>query len=147
MVKLTNWEPWGQCWSMFLVVTRDYRLALALATTTFFIIWTKLSNSWSLFCNSAKMDGRKPYQKYLSIVDLVGAPTRLYANKINYKCLRCAAYFNTDSCWCWETRLNWLRMLLAKVQLSPRFVWRKFLNSPYVVGSLASEQPFCWCHC
>ena len=93
---------------MFLVVARDHRFALALATTAFFTIWTKLSNLWSLFCSSAKMDGYKLFWKYLSIVGLVRAPTGSYANKIDCKCSRCAVYSNTDSWWCWETCLNWI---------------------------------------
>ena len=33
-------------------------------------------------------------------------------------------------------------MLLAKVRSFPRFVWRKSLNSPHVIGSLASKRRF-----
>ena len=121
-VELADREPRGQCWSMSLVVARDRRFALASAATAFFTIWRKFSNSWSSFCSSAKMDGRRPSRKYLSIVGSAGAPTGSYANKIDCRCSRCAAHSNTDSCWCWETRLNWLRMLLAKARSSPSFV-------------------------
>ena len=107
-VELADQKPQEQCWSMSLVVARDRRFALALATTAFFTIWTKLSNLWSSFCSLAKIDGRKPSWKYLSIVGLVRAPTGLYANKINCKCSRCAAYSNIDFCWCWKTCLNWI---------------------------------------
>ena len=131
---------------MSLVVAWDRRFAFALAATAFFTIWRKFSNLWSLFCSSAKMDGHRLSLKYLSIVGSAGAPTRLYANKIDYRCLKYAAHSSTDSCWCWETRLNWLRMLLAKARSSPRFVRRKSLNSPHVIGSSASERRFCWCH-
>ena len=132
---------------MSLVVARNRKFALALAATAFFIIWRKFSNSWFLFYSLAKMNGRRLSWKYLSIVDLAGAPTGLLANKINCSCSRCAFHSNTDSCWCWKTRLNWLRMLLAKTQSSLRFVWRKSLNSFHVIGFLGSEQCFCWCHC
>ena len=127
-------------------MARDRRLALALAMIIFFTIWIKLSSLWFSFCNSAKMDGRRPSQKYSSIISLIGALTRSYAIKINYKCWRCAANSNTDFCWYWKTRLNWLRMLLAKAQSFPRFIWKKSLNSPYVIESLALEQRFYWCH-
>ena len=85
---------------MSLVIAQDRRFALASATTVFFTIWIKLSNSGSSFYSSAKMDGHMHSRKYLSIVGLAGAPTGLYTNKINCKCLRCAAYSNTDSCSC-----------------------------------------------
>ena len=127
---------------MSLIMARNRRLALALATTVFFTVWIKLSNSWSLFCNLAKINGRRPSQKYLSIVDLIGASTGLYANKINCRCSKCAVYSNTNFCWYWETRLNWLKMLLAKARLSSRFVWKKFLNFPHVIKSSASERRF-----
>ena len=128
---------------MFLMVTRDRRFVLVLAATAFFIIWRKFSNIWSSFCSLAKIDGCRLFRKYLSIVGLVRASTGLYANKIDCKCSNYAAYSNTDSCWCWETNLNWLKMLLAKIRSSIRFVWRKSLTSSYVIGSLASKQCFC----
>ena len=93
------------------------------------------------------MDGHRLSRKYLSIVGLAGAPTELYANKIDCRCSKCATYSNTDSCWCWETRLNWLRMLLAKARLFLRFFQRKSLNFSHVIGFSASEQCFYWCHC
>ena len=124
---------------MSLVVAQDRRLALALATTAFFTIQIKFSNLWSLFCSSAKIDGRRLSWKYLSIVDLARAPTGSYANKINCRCSRCATHSSFDSCWCWETSWNWLRMLLAKAWSSPRFFKRKFVNSSYVIGSLVLE--------
>ena len=128
---------------MSLMMARDRRFALALAATAIFTIWRKFFNSWSSFCSSAKMDGRRPFRKYLSIVGLAGVPYGLYANKIDCRCLRCAAHSSTDSCWCWETRFNWLRMLLVKAQSSPRFIWRKSLNSSYVIGFSTSERCFC----
>ena len=88
----------GQCWPMSLVVARDRRLALASATTVFLSIWPKLFNSRSLFCNSARIDGLRLSRKYLSIVSLTEALIRSYANKIDYKCSKCAAHSNTDSC-------------------------------------------------
>ena len=85
---------------MFLVMAPDRRFALALAATALFTIWKKFSNLWSLFCNSAKIDGRRLSQKYLNIVGLAGAPTGLYANKIDCRYSKCAAHSSTDSCWC-----------------------------------------------
>ena len=126
---------------MFLIVAQDCRLALASATTVFFTIWTKFSNSWFSFCNSAKIDGRRSFQNYLSILGLVEALTGSYANKINCRCSKFADHSNTYSCWCWETRI-----LLAKARLFSKFVWKKFLNSPYVIGSSAPKWRFCWCH-
>ena len=93
-------EPQRQCWSISLMVAQSCRLALASTTTAFFTIWTKLFNSWSSFCRSAKKDGLRPFWKYLSIVGLAGTSTRSYANKINYRYSRCIAYSSTDSCWC-----------------------------------------------
>ena len=90
------------------------------------------------------MEDRRPFRKYLSIVGLVGALTRSYANKIDYRCSRCAAHSSTDFCWCWETCLNRLRMLLAKPQSSSRFFWRKCLNSSYIIGSSALELAWSW---
>ena len=106
--------------------------------------WVMWRGVWlrSLFCSSAMMDGRRPSRKYLSIVGSAGAPTGLYANKIDCRCSRCAAHSNTGSCWCWEIRRNWLRMLLAKARLSPRFFRRKSLNSSHVIRSSASERRF-----
>ena len=46
---------------MSLVVAQDRKFVLALAATIFFTIWRKFSNSWSLFCSLAKIDGRKPF--------------------------------------------------------------------------------------
>ena len=89
----------------------------------------------SLFCNSAKMDGHRPFRKYLSIVDLTRAFTGSYANKIDCKYSRCTVHCNSDSCWYWEIHLNRLRMLLAKVRSFPRFFWRKSLNSSYIIRS------------
>ena len=85
---------------MFLVMARDRRFALALAATAFFTIERKFSNLWSLFYSLAKMDSHRPFRKYLSIVDLAGAPIELYANKIDCSYLKYAAYSNIDSCWC-----------------------------------------------
>ena len=90
------------------------------------------------------MNGLRPSRKYLSIVGLAGASTGLYAHKIDYRCSRYAAYSSTDSCWCWKTYLNWLKMLLAKAQLSPWFFWKKSLNSSSVIGSSASELAWSW---
>ena len=78
LVELADREPQGQYWSMSLVMARGRRFALVSATTAFFTIWTKLPNSWSSFCSSAKMDSRRPFWKYLSIVGLAGAPIESY---------------------------------------------------------------------
>ena len=73
---------------MFLIVAQDYRFALALVKTVFFIIKTKLFNSKILFYNLAKIDGLEFFWKYWSIVGLAWVSIRLYVNKINYKYLK-----------------------------------------------------------
>ena len=79
-------------------MAQDRRFALALAATAFFTIWSKFSNLWSSFGSSAKIDSCRSSWKYLSIIDLAGAPTGLYANKIDCRCLKCAAHSSTDFC-------------------------------------------------
>ena len=128
---------------MSLVVVWDRKFALTLAITVFFIIWTKLFNSWSLFYSLAKIDSHRLFLKYLSIVSLAGALTGLYTNKINCKYLKYATHSSTNFCWYRETRLNWLRILLAKSQSSPRIFRKKSLNSSYVIRSLTLKQRFC----
>ena len=51
---------------------------------------------WSLFYNLAKIDSRRPFWRYISIVSLARAFTRLYANKIDYKCLKYAIFSNIN---------------------------------------------------
>ena len=101
---------------------------------------------WSLFCSLVKIDRHRPFWKYLSIVTLAGALIGSYTNKIDSRCSRCAAHSNNNSCWCWETYLNWLKILLVKTQSSPRFFWRKSLNFFYIIGFSASKQYFYQCH-
>ena len=113
---------------MFLIVTRDYKFALALATTVFFTIKIKLFKSRSLFYNLAKINVFWLFKKYLNIVNLARTFTRLYASKINCKCLKWAVYFDINSYWYWKTYLNWLKMLLVKAQLSLGF----FKKNPWI---------------
>lgn len=55
---------------MLLVNNPDYRFTLAPTITVFFITKTKLFNLRSLFYNLAKINSLKPFQKYVSIVNL-----------------------------------------------------------------------------
>ena len=63
---------WGQCWSISLKLERGRKADLALASTAFLIIWSKLSSLRSRCSSSAKMEGLRPFRKYLSIVGRLG---------------------------------------------------------------------------
>lgn len=68
---------------MLQVVTQNCRFALTLATTVFFTIKTKFSNFRFLFYILAKIEDLKYFWKYFKIIDLTGAFTNLYSNKID----------------------------------------------------------------
>ena len=87
-VELAGQLSRGQFWSISLVLERGRRADLALTSMAFLTIWSKLSSSRSRCFNSAKTEGFRTSRKYLSIVGLVRAPTRLYSNKIDYRCSR-----------------------------------------------------------
>ena len=107
---------------------------------------SKLSSSRSQCSSSAKIEGFKPSQKYLSIVGLVEAPNGSYFNKIDYRYFRWLAQSNIDLAWYWRSRLNLPQILLAKARLSFRFFLKKSLNSAHVIGA-PLERRLCWCQC
>ena len=49
-----------------------------------------------LLYNLAKIDSFKSFQNYISILGLAGTFTKLYFNKIDYKCLKSIAHSHID---------------------------------------------------
>lgn len=142
IVELISLLLWGQFWSIFIVLERGWRAKLTLASTAFLIIWSKFSSSRSYCFSFAKIKGFRLSRKYLSISDLVGAPTGLYFDKMNYKCFRWAAQSSTNLAWYWKSFLNLLQMLLATARSSPKFFLRNSLNSAHVIR-IFSKQCLC----
>ena len=117
------------------------------ASMTFFTNWLKLFSSRSQCSSLIRMKGRSFSQKYLSIVGSLAAPVGSYYNELYGKCLKWAAQSKMDFTLCWKSCLNLLQILSAKVRSSPRFFWKKLLNSAQVTRASFAERRLCWGYC
>ena len=142
----TGWLSQWQCWSRSRLAEVGI-LALALAWRAFLIKAFQPSRSRPFLSIHSLMDGLRLLWKYRHHISLVRTHRKSNSIKMDLRCCGWEAQSYISSCWCWESLLILVQMLVTNAIDSPRLCRKKALNSSQVKGAVLSLSTWVLCYC